>query len=161
LIEPVLDYAELLILRLDAPQLWLHAVGTFQDALAKHMPKLVEPSNLGSPVQLFVDISSTKFPFHEHWRYFSRPKKAINIRNAAKGIELSFSVDEFRQVLAVAQSAENRRPLHELSTLWEATGSRAAVLLSAWERRLTLEQSLRSLGHNVMDLVQFARLVTS
>jgi hypothetical protein len=161
LIEPVSDYAELQILRLDVPDLWLHAAAAFHDALASNMPKLVEASYVDSPVQLFIDISSTKFPFHEHWRYFSRPRKAINVRNVVKGIELSLSVEEFRQVLGVAQSAANRRPLHELSTLWEATGSRAAVLLSAWERRLTLEQKLRSLGHNVLDLVQLARLVSS
>ncbi len=161
LVEPVSNYTELMILRLDDPQLWLRAVEAFQEALGKHMPKLGETLELCSPVQLYVDISSTKFPFHEHWRYFSQPKKAINIRNATKGIELSFSVAEFRQMIELAQSVDNRRPLHELALLWEATSSRAVVLLSAWERRLTLEQRLRSLGHNVIDLVQFARLVTS
>jgi hypothetical protein len=161
LIQPVAQYPELLILRLDEPNLWVSAVMAFSDALSTYMPKLTsESKNLESPVQLFVDISSPKFAFHEHWRYFSRPgKAAFNIRQVGKSIDMSLSVSRFQQLFELTQSLEYRRPLQELAALFEATNSRGAVLLSAWGRRVTIEKKLHATGASVIELIQLARIV--
>lgn len=163
LMQPVAQYPELLIVRLDPPNLWLRAVEAFSDALARYMPRLADDSAaLVSPVQLFVDITSTKFPFQEHWRYFSRPgTAAINLRNPIRSIEISLPVAHFRRLFELTHSVEYRRPVHELATLFEATNSRGAVLLSAWEKRLGLEKKLKAHGVSVTELVQLARMVSA
>jgi hypothetical protein len=161
ILTPVSDYPELAILRLDQPDLWVVAVESFCRALKKYMPKLVDGGGAGcGPVQLFVDLSSPKYPFHEHWRYFQRSmSKAVNIRDARRSVDISLSPGRFEQLSNVVRSFEYRRSLHELAQLFEITHSPAAVLLSAWERRLALEKQLRATEFNVLDLVQLARLL--
>lgn len=161
LIQPVVNYQELVILRLDQPDLWLLAVEYFCSALAKIMPKLMDDaSGNGCPVQLFIDISSTKYPFHEHWRYFNHPMPmAVNIRDSRRSIELSLSPSCFQDLISLSKSVEYRSSLRELAELFEVTRSRAAVLVAAWERRAALEKQLRSSAVNILEWVQLARLL--
>lgn len=159
LLFPITGYLELTILRLDSSEILGLVLETFVQQLQARFPECLEDS----PICLCVSMGNPKYPYHEHWRFFSEPQKP--------GVALCVQQPGVRQVaITIAQYAVLKESLagkglshflHRLSAVESQVGEMTA-LVQALEQRQRFPQIqelmiVHQLG--LRQILDFYRLV--
>ncbi|MFQ5802018.1 MAG: hypothetical protein ACE5JQ_03865 [Candidatus Methylomirabilales bacterium] len=161
LLFPIGGYLELAIVRLDSSETLGTILDAFVQLLRSRLPDCLEDC----PIRLSVSMGNPKYPYQEHWRFFSEPQKP--------GVALCVQQPGVRQVtLTVAQYTALREKLagerlshflHRLASI-EAKAGEMTALVQALEQRQRYPQiheliTLHRLG--LRQVLDFYRLVGS
>lgn len=161
LLFPSSGYPELAVVRLDRYEILKRILDVFVERLRARFPECLEDC----PIRLSVSMGSPKYPYHEHWRFFSEPKQS--------GMALHIQQPGVRQVtVTVAQYTALRDKLageglshylHRLAAI-EGAGGELTALVQALEQRKRFPQihelmMFHQLGFG--QILDFYRLIGS
>jgi hypothetical protein len=147
LLFPIPGYPELAVVRLDTPDILGNVLKIFTQQLRRRFPACLDDC----PIRLSVSMGNPKFPYQEHWPFFSRPQQP--------GMVLCIQQPGMRQIALTLTQYEALRErlsderlshfLHRLAAI-EATTGETTVLFQALEQRKRFPQ--------IHELMVFHRL---
>jgi hypothetical protein len=161
LLFPIDGYLELAIIRLDNSKTLGAVLDLFVELLRTRFPECMEDS----PIRLSVSMGNPKYPYQEHWRFFSEPQKtgvALSVQQPGLR-QLNLTVDQYMALREKLASERLSHFLHRLASI-EAEGGETTALFQALEQRQRFPQILELIMLHRLGLRQvldFHRLVGS
>lgn len=166
------DYRDFFVVRVKNGADVLQLLQWYGAELLDHFPDALT----ACPIRLSVNVSLTKYPFYEHWRYISAPHQAVNLQ--MPGIaRVGVDAPEFMEFLTGLNLTDPRGELRLTRTYLEKLrasevrtgGSRAlltAVLLSDTETKRiphTLQPFIEMYQKNkitIQDILDWYKITT-
>ncbi len=127
------EYRDFYVIRVENGASVLKFLRLYADVLQEYFPDALDPC----PIRIAVNVSSTKYPFYEHWRWISAPKQAVNLQ--MPGIaRVEIGAQEFFQFLNELNLTDKHDPQIRLTRTYleklratEARTGRSRSLLNA------------------------------
>lgn len=126
------DFRDFYVVRVENGADVLRFLQLYGEALLEYFPDALE----NCPVRIAVNVSLTKYPFYEHWRWISEPNSAVNLQ--MPGIaRVEIGASEFLEFLTRLNLSDPRGELRLTKTYLEklrateARTGRSRALLTA------------------------------
>lgn len=129
---PIDGYNEFGIFKATTGKSLLAVINTFTDCLEHIFPKCLTRNNF--PIRLAISIAPVKYPYQEHWRFLSEPKRTIDIQSPSE--RLTLNTQQYRglnEKIGKANVALSHF-LHRLIRIKATTKSDKMVMLEVYER---------------------------
>ncbi|MDY7038202.1 MAG: hypothetical protein SV375_18825, partial [Thermodesulfobacteriota bacterium] len=159
IIFPIDDYYEMAVVRIDSDKVIGQILDEFSELLTKYFPECIEDS----PVSISVSLSNPKYPYHEHWRYFSVSKPSgmiFNIQHAGRrSVNLTFT--QYSELRSELKNTALSHALHKLASIEIEAGGMSAFVQSLEDRNknpeiheLIIQQNL-----TLRQILDFYRMI--
>jgi hypothetical protein len=161
LLFPIAGYLELTIIRLDSSETLGNVLDLFVRLLRSHFPECVADC----PIRISVSLGNPKYPYHEHWSFFSRvqqPGIVLCIQQPGTR-QIALTVDQYEAVRRKLTGERLSHFLHRLAAI-ETEGGEMVALVQALEQRQRFPQIHELMMFHRLSLHQildFYRLVSS
>lgn len=159
LLFPIPGYLELTILRLDSSETLGAALDAFVQFLSARFPECLEDC----PIRLSVSMANPKYPYQEHWRFFSEPQQpAITFCIQQPGVrQVNLTVSQYTALRDKLAGDRLSHFLHRLTAI-EAQAGELTALVQALEQRRRFPQIHELMmfhGLGLRQILDFYRLV--
>lgn len=159
LLLPIPGYLELAVVRLDSPEALRVILDNFVQHLKSRFPECIGDC----PVRLSVSIGNPKYPYHEHWRFFSEPQQpggALCIQQPGVR-QLSLTVAQYSALRSKVSGERLSHFLHRLASLEAEAGEMTALFQALEERNRFPQLHEVMMFHqlNLRQVLDFYRLV--
>lgn len=159
LLFPIPGYLELTVVRLDRPETLGAALDAFVQSLRARFPECLEDC----PIRLSVSMANLKYPYHEHWRFFSEPQQpAMTFCIQQPGVrQVTLTVSQYTALRDKLAGDRLSHFLHRLAAI-EAQAGELTALVQALEQRRRFPQIHELMmfhGLGLREILDFYRLV--
>lgn len=156
---PIAGYHELAIIRLDSSETLGSVLDLFVQLLKSRFPKCTADC----PIHMSVSLGNPKYPYHEHWSFFSQPQQpGIVLCIQQPGTrQVTLTIDQYMAVRHKLAGERLSHFLHRLAAI-EAEGGEMTALVQALEQRQRFPQIHELMMFHQLSLRQildFYRLV--
>lgn len=161
LLFPIAGYLELAIIRLDSSETLGVVLDVFVQLLRSHFPECIADC----PIRISVSLGNPKYPYHEHWSFFSQPQRpgtVLCIQQPGTR-QVALTTDQYTVVRQKLAGERLSHFLHRLAAI-EAEGGEMTALVQALEQRQRFPQihELMILHRlSLRQILDFYRLVGS
>ncbi len=137
LLFPIAGYLELAIIRLDTSETLGVVLDVFVQLLRSHFPECIADC----PIRISVSLGNPKYPYHEHWSFFSQPQQPGTVlRIQQPGTrQVVLTIDQYRALRNKLTGEGLSHFLHRLAAI-EAEGGGMTALVQALEHRQRFPQ---------------------
>lgn len=161
LLFPIARYLELAIIRLDNSE----TLGTVLDVFVRLLQSRFPECIADCPIRMSVSLGNPKYPYHEHWSFFSRPQQpGIVLCIQQPGTrQVTLAMDQYKALRSKLAGERLSHFLHRLSAI-EAESGEITALVQALEQRQRFPQIHELMVFHRLSLRQildFYRLVGS
>ncbi len=158
LLYPVQDYNELVVVRLDNPQRLGHILDIFREQISRYFPACTADN----PIRLSVSLGNAKYPYQEHWRFFSEKQVTGQVFHLQQpGIrQVRLTIPQYNVLRDKLDGTQIAHILHRLSEIEAEAGEITAMVEALQEKRLPFQELVWQHKINFTQILDFYRLVT-
>lgn len=159
LLFPIDGYYEMAVVRIDDERILGLILDVFAKLLRTYFPECIKDS----PISISVSLSNPKYPYHEHWRYFSISKSSgtvLNIQQAGiRSVDLTFK--QYAALRSRLKGIALSHSLHRLASIESETGGMTALIQFLEDRRKNpeLNELLEQYGLTLRQILDFYRII--
>lgn len=159
LLFPIPGYLELTIVRLDSSETLGAVLDAFVQSVRARFPECLEDC----PIRLSVSMGNPKYPYQEHWRFFSEPQQpAMALCIQQPGVrQVTLTVSQYRALRDKLAGDRLGHFLHRLAAI-EARAGDLTALVQALKQRPHFPQIHELImfhGLGLRQILDFYRLI--
>lgn len=154
---PVRPYKELMVIRLDRPEVLGLVLDAFYSLLEQYFPECL----IDCPIRLSASMSNIKYPYQEHWRFFEEEQSPGVIFDLQQpGIRrVQLTAQQFKALRDKLRGPRLAHFLHRLSDIEAEAGELTAMTEAFGERSRFMQGLMWQHKLNFRQVLDFYRLV--